>query len=93
MDSDAKIGEIIEACRPLLSKEALNGIDHWFSHDEWEIAFEGLVLHLIEADVVPPYFDFDEWCALGREIGLDKDSVIDGEFWTKFVTWGRAKCH
>ncbi len=92
MDTDTQISEIIRACRSVLPDDAMKEVDHFFTHGEPEMAFEGLVIELMKADVVPPTYDYDEWCGLARDLGLDEDSVFDGEFWTKFVTWGKAKC-
>jgi hypothetical protein len=88
MDTDTRVGEIIQACRSILPDDALKEVDHLFEHGEPAMAFEGLVIELMQADVVPPPYDFDEWCALARDCGLDDDPVFDGAFWMKFVTWG-----
>ncbi len=91
MEPIAKIDGIIRTCRSLLPADAISEVEHYFAHGEHEMAFEGLVIELMRADVVPPAFAYEDWCALARELGLDKDSVFDGEFWTKFVTWGETK--
>lgn len=91
MDTETRVGEIIGACRSILSGDAMEGVDHYDEHGEPEMAFEGLLIELMQADVVPPTYDYDAWCALGRDCGLDEDCVFDAELWTKFVAWGRAK--
>lgn len=92
MAVETLVGEIIGACRPILSSDAMEGIDHYAEHGEPAMAFEGLLIELMKADVVPPTFDHDAWCALGRACGLDDDCVFDAESWTKFLVWGKAKC-
>ena len=91
MDTVTRVGEIIRACRSILPDNALDEVDHYFTHDEPAMAFEGLVMDLMEANVVPATFDFEEWCGLARDLGLEEDSVFDANFWMKFVTWGKAK--
>lgn len=34
--------------RPLLSSDTVQSVEHYLDHDEWEIAFEGLCLDLME---------------------------------------------
>ncbi|MFG0293770.1 MAG: hypothetical protein ACF8MJ_11565 [Phycisphaerales bacterium JB050] len=91
MEDWERVKEIIEACRPLLGDDTLEEVDHYLTHDEWEMAFEGLLIELMRADVVPPTYDFEKWCALLRDLGLDEDSVFDAYLWDKFVAWGKTK--
>lgn len=91
MDVAMRVAEIIGACRSVLSDEAIEGVDHYYEHGEPEMAFEGLLIELMKADAAPPTFDYDAWCALGRDCGLDEDCVFDAELWTKFLAWGKAR--
>ena len=86
---EARIGEIICSCRTILPDSAMREVDHYFANGEPEMAFEGLVIELMNADVVPPTYDFKEWRALMRDTGIDVDPVFDGDFWQKFVAWAR----
>jgi hypothetical protein len=92
MDADTRIGVIIQECRALLPPDAMDEVSHFFEHGELEMAFEGLLLELMKADVVPPSYDYGEWCALAQDLGLNEDPVFDGHFWTKFEKWGKGKC-
>ena len=90
MDPYQRIGAIIQDCRGILSDRALEVVDHYNEHGEFEMAFEGLVIELIKADAAPDSFDYEEWCGLLRAIGLDQEQVFDVEIWNKFIEWGRT---
>lgn len=92
MDTETRVAEIIQLCRAVLSDDAMEGVDHYFEHGESAMAFEGLVIELMRADVVPQTYDHNEWCALGVDLGLDEDCVFDAALWTRFVAWGSTKC-
>lgn len=88
--SEAKIGQIISVSLPLLSREiARKEVLHFYEHGEFEMAFEGLLLELMSEDRRPVEFSFEEWGDVIREIGLDKQSVFDSEFWPKFQAWAQ----
>ena len=91
MTSENQIDVIIQACRDILPEDAIKEVDHFFGHGEYEMAFEGLVIELMKADVVPHNYDYDEWCTLMRSLKLDDESSFDGEFWSKFLVWGQTK--
>ena len=65
-----RVGEVIQACRSILSAEAMAGVDHYYTHNEREMAFESLVINLMQADVVPPSYDYGTWCALAKDLCL-----------------------
>ena len=57
------------------------------------MAFEGLVIELIQEKKHPQGFSEEAWETLGIELGLDKNSVFDYGIWDKFINWtGKKKC-
>lgn len=82
-DVVAQIRRLLEAYAGLLSPEARQGVEHFLSHDEYEMAFEGLTIELmtLKEEISPD----DRRCcvSLARRLGLVQDSVFDPNFWTK----------
>ncbi len=54
------------------------------------MAFEALAVELIRSGAYPEGFDFSEWRELALTFGLDRESVIDADFWPRFLEWGAA---
>lgn len=74
-----------------LSEDGRHEIEHYLAHDEYEMAFEGLALELLN---VPPVSSEDRRACveLARRLGLDRESVFDPELWRKlgvFAAGGR----
>ncbi len=89
MSTEPHIRRLLEACREQLDAEDVQSVVHLLEHGEPEMAFEGLVLDLIAADAYPENFQFAEWDALAKDLGLNKEAVFDGDFWSKFTKWGQ----
>ena len=72
-----------------LSSDAREGVEHYLSHDEYEMAFEGLAIELMRIDEVT--LDDRRCCTqLGRQLGLDAESVFDADFWQKLLRFEAA---
>ena len=63
---------------------------HYFNHDEYKMAFEGLIIELMVKKIYPGRFDFAEWKHLVKSYKLNEESVFDGAFWEKFCKWGSS---
>lgn len=82
---------ICRSCLGLIDHDAANQVQHYLDHDEYEMAFEGLVWELIMKNVTPPSFDFVVWETLANDMGLMENSIFDDDFWNKFQEWGRQR--
>ena len=76
---------MVSLCSEYISKEGKEIIIHYLTHDEVEIAFEAFFLELIEAKKIPPSLDINKWYDIGRQLHIDKESVLDADFWSKFL--------
>jgi hypothetical protein len=74
------ISQYLERAGNTIDKKGVEQIIHYLEHNEYEIAFEGLLLEIIESKVVLQEFKDAKNIAL--ELGLDKDSVLIQ--WSKF---------
>ena len=91
LEEDVRLA--IEACLPLLPDDGAKEVRHYLDHGEPEMAFEGCMLELISANQLPSDIGFAKLCALARGLGLEEESVFDGEFWSKFCRWGEELSH
>lgn len=64
-----------------LSAESKDAVEHFVGHDEYEIAFEGLCLDLIEGRLMTAE-DIADCVVLGETLGLDEETVLRDDFWT-----------
>ncbi len=79
------LNTLIASCRPYISREGGDLAQHYLEHDELELAVEALFLDLIEAHYIPPSLDINKWQNIGMRLHLHEESVLDGNFWSKFV--------
>ncbi len=84
-----RLENYIALSESLISEDGLQEVKHFFEHDEYEMAFEGLVIELMTINKYPEQYNYEEWKNMALKFGLDKESVFDGEFWNKFEKWGR----
>ena len=80
----------IEATKAVMPVEELSEVEHYYDHNEPEMAFEGLVIELMHAGKYPEGFNYEEWKELALHYGLHSESVFRSNFWTEFQTWGEA---
>lgn len=82
------LGKFISLAEEIFQNDELSEVKHYYDHDEYEMALEGLLIELISAGIYPDNFEFSEWKELAIHYGLDKESVFDGSIWSKFIQWG-----
>ncbi|OPH55975.1 hypothetical protein BC351_29205 [Paenibacillus ferrarius] len=87
---EQKLERYIEASKDLLAVEGIDEVLHYFRHDEYEMAFEGLLIELTNIRKYPSNFDYSEWKELGEHYRLDKEVVFDNSIWEKFIYWGKS---
>ena len=90
-NSIEKLSRYIEVSKNIISSEAYLEISHFYNHGEYEMAFEGLIIELIQEAKYPQDFESSEWENLGMEFGFDKESVFDYDIWNKFIKWSSEK--
>lgn len=80
--------EISQGIQRLLSKHAgvlshdtVDAVNHYIAHDEYEMAFEGLCIDLMQASASD--VDWPRCIELARELGLHEETVFDANFWSK----------
>lgn len=77
----------IEEYSPSLPSSDRIKIKSFFLHDEYEMAFEGLVLELIRQDIHPKQKDINHWVSCGKIFDLESKSIFDEDFMTKMKRW------
>lgn len=66
-----------------LDEESIEAVSHYLSHNELEMAFEGLFLEIMSLDT-PLEFNWDQCRQIGEKLNLHEETVFDFEFWPKF---------
>jgi hypothetical protein len=64
-------------------------IEHYLTHDEHELAFEGFILELLSVAAVSSE-DRQACLVLGKRLGLDKATVFDPDTWEKLQSFATA---
>ncbi|MFT5455663.1 MAG: hypothetical protein ACI9K2_002145 [Myxococcota bacterium] len=55
------------------------------------MAFEGLVLELIQNDATPAGFSASKWLGVAEGLGLRTESVFVGDFWARLAAWAETR--
>lgn len=88
--ANEKLHVILNDCRDSLCEDAINEVLHYIEHGEPEIAFEGLFIELMQLGIMPKNIEEADCIELGRYLRLDRESVLDDEFWRKFISFLRG---
>jgi len=71
-----------------LASDTANTIHDYLTHDEFEMAFEGLFIEVMQLPYLPK-IDFSESRKVGELLELDQETVFDVDFWNKFRNYIR----
>jgi len=66
-----------------LDEDTVDAVRHYVIHDEYEMAFEGLFIEIMNLIKVPG-IDFQKSREIALLLKLDKETVFDHNFWGKF---------
>lgn len=80
-----KIRAIIASNQKRLDAEKIAGIVHYLDVDEYEMALELLCLALMRISDAT-LLDLEAAAELAKQVGLDRESVFDDNFWANFST-------
>ncbi|GGD66934.1 hypothetical protein CO662_28305 [Rhizobium anhuiense] len=69
-----------------LDAESVEAIGLYLDNREYEMAFEGLFLELIKSRKTIK-LNASECIGMARQLKLDKETVFDHQFWSKFETY------
>jgi hypothetical protein len=93
VDAKRLIQELLNQNTSNLDFESNETVRHYISHDEYEMAFEGLFIDLMKLGAVNWPEKPSTYMELGEKLGLDHDSVFDGNFWENFTHFITNKDH
>jgi hypothetical protein len=85
------LGKLISHSENILQNGELSEVKHYYEHDEYEMALEGLLIELISTGKYPVDFKYSEWEEIVIHYGLNTESVFDGDIWNKFALWGKSR--
>lgn len=84
---DAELRAIFHSYGPLIEKSYLQEILHFLDHAELEMAFELFCLFLITNSISLEATPRAGLLRVGRQLGLNVESVYDPDFWTRLEDW------
>lgn len=82
-----KLLELIKECEENLDKESVDEVMHFYSHGEYEMALEGLIIELMKVQKSSNCNNVDILNDLVLYYRLNVESVFDYYFWEKFTKW------
>lgn len=85
--NESELISLIKSNSSLCDEEAQSEIAHNLGVDEWEKAYEILVIELIKNNQKPKNFDKTLWRQYLVDFGIADDPVIDAELMKKFDDW------
>lgn len=74
---------ILKTVHSKLDKEAIDFVQHYIEHDEYEMAFEGLFIEIMKLEEIPK-IDLFKSKEIGKSLKMNEESVFDFDFWNKF---------
>jgi hypothetical protein len=87
MTNHKKISEFIKSTLNQLDKtldeESINSVNHYLDHNEYEMAFEGLFIEIMQLQSIPQ-IDLIKAREIAEDLNLNNESVFDFSFWNKF---------
>jgi len=76
---------IISEYNDVFSEENIEEIRYLYNNDEYEMAFEVLMIESIKRKIGFDINTKEKILKIGLDLNLDKESVFDEFFWKKFI--------
>ena len=70
-----------------IDESSIEAVKHYISHAEYEMAFEGLFIDLIEINFYLSDKQKEMAMNFGKQMGLDHESVFSDSFWDGFLNY------
>ncbi len=78
------IEDVLARNADVLEKDTQEFVLHYLNHDEYEMAFEGLFLDLMQLGRFQSSFDIAHAVHLAKALNLHQESVFRDDFWPLF---------
>jgi hypothetical protein len=75
-----------------LDKEAVRDVNIYLTHGEYEMAFEGLFIEIMNLGIAPD-IDWHKSGEIAKKLKLDEESIFDYNFWARFSKYVEEKKH
>lgn len=70
-----------------LTDETKEAVEHYITHSEYEMAFEGLFLDLIEQKITLSKEEKQQALIFAKSLKLDAETVFSHTFWADFLSY------
>lgn len=75
---------LINDSKSLIDNNGFSEVLHYYNHDEYEIALEGLLLEFITLKILPSSISLKRLEELAIAFNLKDEPNLDSDFWKKF---------
>lgn len=82
---------LLEKYQGVLDEGTLESVRHFIGHEEYEMAYEGLFIELMKINFNPRDIDMGVCMTMGESLGLNVESVFDGDFWVHLASYVEAR--
>lgn len=79
--------DYIKKYEKVLDPESIKEILFYIEHGEYEIAYEGFLLELMEAKIKHSICDQERILDIAKTIGLDEASILDPDIYDKVIQY------
>ena len=89
LNIEKQLQALLNSYTSLLDEETTTAVQHYIDHSEYEMAFEGIFIEImnLEEHSQKAHIDVSQYVELGKQLKLDTDSVFDDDFWPKFTKY------
>lgn len=81
--------EVLLQISSKLDPETVEAVQHYITHDEYEMAFEGLFIDIMKLKDAPK-IDYLKGLDVMTHYHLDEMTFFEGDFWYKFKSFVEA---
>lgn len=78
---------LVNEYKQIFDSETYEAVMHYIMHDEYEMAFEGLFLEIMQCSEWKGLKSVLFYIKIGQFLGLENESVFDANFWHKLIDW------
>jgi hypothetical protein len=89
-EAELFINEVLSIVTCNLEKDLIAFVKHYLYHAEYEMAFEGLFIAIMNFDTVP-IIDWRKSAEMAKKLKLNVESIYDENFWARFSKYIEEK--
>jgi hypothetical protein len=81
------IASLLESASLYVGPDTYTGVMHYLEHGEYELAYEGLFIDIMNSEFNIYNVDVESYLSLGLEFNMNNESVLDCHFWERLIEY------